>query len=482
VTVRRLAFPQVKNLADPQALRDRLAQLTGDLAGDDLPVDDLVDPAGPLAAPLDVVDGSAGALHLPNRFAILPMEGWDGTPAGEPTDLVRRRWQRFGASGAGLVWGGEAAAVRHDGRANPNQLLMTGRTAGAVADLLGVLRTAADEVGVRPVVGLQLTHSGRWSRPDGEPAPRTARVDPVLDGRVGADAASVLSDGELDELAAEFVDAAALAHGAGFDFVDVKACHGYLGHELLMARDRPGRYGGDLVGRTLFLRTVVSGIRARVPGLAIGVRLSLFDPGPQAPGPDGVARPVPGAAPGFGPVGPDGRPDLSEAVEVVRLLGDAGVRLVCTTASSPYWAPHVQRPAWFPPSDGSLPPRDPLVDTVRLLAAARVVRAAAPAGTVVVGTGFTYLQQFVPHVGQALVREGWVDSVGLGRMVLSYPELPADVLAGRSLRTRQICRTFSDCTTAPRNGLPSGCYPLDPFYKARPERVELVRAKRASAT
>jgi 2,4-dienoyl-CoA reductase-like NADH-dependent reductase (Old Yellow Enzyme family) len=179
-------------------------------------------------------------------------------------------------------------------------------------------------------------------------------------------------------------------------------------------------------------------------------------------------------------VGPDGRPDLSEAVEVVRLLGDAGVRLICTTASSPYWAPHAQRPAWFPPSDGYLPPRDPLADTVLMLTAARDLRAAAPPGTLVVGTGFTYLQQFLPHVGQALVREGWTDVVGLGRMVLSYPDLPADVLAGRPVRTRLVCRTFSDCTTAPRNGLPSGCYPLDPFYKARPERVELVRAKRAA--
>ena len=164
----------------------------------------------------------------------------------------------------------------------------------------------------------------------------------------------------------------------------------------------------------------------------------------------------------------------------MRVLADAGVRLICTTASSPYWAPHVQRPAWFPPSDGSLPPRDPIVDTAVMLAAARDLRAAAPDGTVVIGTGFTYLQQFLPNVAQALVRAGWVDGVGLGRMVLSYPDLPLDVLAGRPLAARRLCRTFSDCTTAPRNGLPSGCYPLDPFYKERPERVELARVKRGA--
>ncbi len=469
----RLPYPQVKSFTEPAALRARAEEL-----GVELPVDASVDPSGPLAAPVTVDDGPAGGLRVPNRFAVLPMEGWDGTTDGLPTELVERRWRRFGASGAGLIWGGEAVAVRHDGRANPNQLVIGPDRVEPLAALLAALRSEADGVGVAPVVGLQLTHSGRWSRPDGPPAPRTARVDPVLDHRVGAGPSDVLSDDELDELVARFVDAAELAAAAGFDFVDVKACHGYLGHELLMATERPGRYGGDLANRTRFLRTVVAEVRARVPDLAMGVRLSLFDPGPHEPGPDGTGRPSPGAGPTFGPVGPDGRPDLGEAVEVVRLLGDAGVRLVCTTAASPYWAPHVQRPAWFPPSDGYLPPRDPLVDTAVLLAAARDLRAAAPPGTLVVGTGYTYLQQFLPHVGQATVRDGWVDLVGLGRMVLSYPELPADVLAGRPLRTRVVCRTFSDCTTAPRNGLPSGCYPLDPFYKQRPERVELAAAKR----
>ena len=95
-------------------------------------------------------------------------------------------------------------------------------------------------------------------------------------------------------------------------------------------------------------------------------------------------------------------------------------------------------------------------------------------------SGYSYLQEFLPHVAQACVREGWFDAVGLGRMVLSYPELPADVLAGRPLARKQICRTFSDCTTAPRNGLVSGCYPLDPFYRERPER-ERARGGEARA-
>lgn len=470
---RRLPYPQVKSFADPGALRARLEEL-----GVDLPVAETVDPDGVLADGFTVED-PARTLPVPNRFCVLPMEGWDGTDDGRPTDLVRRRWERFGASGAGLVWGGEAVAVRHDGRANPHQLTIGEHAVEDLSELLGVLRSGADRAGVAPVVGLQLTHSGRWSRPDGPPAPRTARVDPVLDERVGATAASVLEDDELDELVGCFVDAAAAAADAGFDFVDLKACHGYLGHELLSARERPGRYGGDLEGRTRFLRACVAGVRERAPGLAIGVRLSILDPGPhRAEGEDGVGAPHPDAASVFGPVGPAGA-DLSEAVEVLGMLAGLGVRMVCTTVGSPYWSPHAQRPAWFPPSDGYTPPRDPLVDAVAMLRASRDLRAAAPDGTVVVGSGFTYLQQFLAHVGQATVADGWVDSVGLGRMVLSYPDLPADVLSGRPLRTRSLCRTFSDCTTAPRHGLVSGCYPLDPFYKDRPERVELARVKRS---
>jgi 2,4-dienoyl-CoA reductase-like NADH-dependent reductase (Old Yellow Enzyme family) len=136
----------------------------------------------------------------------------------------------------------------------------------------------------------------------------------------------------------------------------------------------------------------------------------------------------------------------------------------------------MQRPAIFPPTDGYLPPEDPLVGVCRQIHAVRDCKRALP-NLPLIGTGYSYLQEYLPNVAQAVVREGWVDFVGLGRMVLSYPELPADVLAGKPLSRKQICRTFSDCTTAPRNGLISGCYPLDPHYKALPERDELVAIK-----
>lgn len=456
---------QVKSLATLDALSAHLEQL-----GVSIPMVAEVDPSGPLSEPLVISDASAGELHVANRFAALPMEGWDGTDNGRPTELVRRRWGRIGSGGCGLVWA-EATAVRHDGRANPRQLVLDDETVDDLAGLRTLL--AADQV-----VGLQLTHSGRYACPDGSPRPRIAYRHPILDDRVAATEASVFSDDELDELAAVYVDAAVLAHRAGFHFVDIKHCHGYLLHEMLTAYDRPGRFGGDFAGRTRFVRTVVGGIRERAPGLAVGVRISLFDIVPFAAGADGVGEPV-ATGPYRYAFGGDGTGlgiDLDEPHELLSLLEDLGVGLVCTTAGSPYYNPHVQRPAYFPPSDGYAPPEDPLVGVARQLAATAEVTARHPRLTIV-GSGYTYLQDWLAHIGQGVVAAGGAHMVGLGRMLLSYPNLAADVLAGLPLDRRQICRTFSDCTTAPRNGLVSGCYPLDNFYKEHPDRAALVKVK-----
>jgi NADPH2 dehydrogenase len=469
---------QVRTLRTHDAVVGRIAGL-----GLDLEVDPEVDPAGPLAAPVSVAGREAA-----NRFCVLPMEGWDGEADGRPSDLVRRRWRRFGAGGAGTVWA-EATAVRADGRANARQLVIGDDTVGDLAALRADLVAAhADAGGARhgPVVGLQLTHSGRWSRPEGQPRPRVAYRHPLLDDRVGiaagpAGEAAVLTDAELDALVDDYVRAAVLARRAGFDFVDIKHCHGYLLHELLSAVDRPGRFGGDLGGRAGFLRRVADGVRSEAPDLGLAVRLSVFDVVPHVRGPDG--RGVPAATGpyrhAFGGDGTGDGVDLAEVHDLLRLAASWGVSLVSVTAGSPYYCPHVQRPAYFPPSDGYLPPRDPLVDVARLVHATGELAAAHPDVTVV-ASGLSYLQQWLPAAAQALVRSGGAAAVGYGRMALSYPSLPHDALAGAPLDVRRICRTLSDCTTAPRNGLVSGCYPYDPYYKSLPERQLLVAAKNAA--
>jgi NADPH2 dehydrogenase len=169
-------------------------------------------------------------------------------------------------------------------------------------------------------------------------------------------------------------------------------------------------------------------------------------------------------------------PDLTEPIQFLSLLRDLNIRLVNLTAGSPYYNPHIQRPALYPPSDGYQPPENPLAGVARQMDVVRRLKEQFP-DMVLVGTGYTYLQDFLPNVAQAAVREGWVDCVGLGRMVLSYPEMPLDIIAGRPLAQKRVCRTFSDCTTAPRNGLPSGCYPLDSSYRGTESAARLKQIK-----
>ncbi len=475
-----MAFRRMASNRTASEFRDHASGL-----GIELPFDETMEagPDAPLARPYR---GKAGAIG--NRFAILPMEGWDGTEDGRPSDLTRRRWRNFGRSGAKLIWGGEAVAVRPDGRANPRQLLINRDTLAEIADLRRIVVDAHTEQFGRAddlLIGLQLTHSGRFARPNDSrrAEPRIAYRHPHLDPIVGvADDGPVLSDDEVARLVDDFVAAARLAREAGFGFVDIKHCHGYLGHEFLSATRRPGRYGGSLENRARFLREIAEGIRAEAPGLAVGVRLSVLDLAPFRAGGDGAGVPaVEGDYPfAFGGDGTGLGVDLGEVSAFLGIAEGLGIELVCSTAGSPYYNPHVIRPATFPPSDGYLPPEDPLVGVARQVSATARLKALHP-GLAIVGSGYSYLQEWLPHVGQRVVRDGGADFIGLGRMVLSYPEMPADVLGGRPTARKRICRTFSDCTTAPRNGMVSGCYPLDPLYKATPERERVGLVKQQAA-
>ena len=472
-------YRRIASIRTPADFRTYASEL-----GVDLSLDDEIEPGpmGPLAQSYRLSDGYV----IGNRFCIHPMEGWDGTPDGKPSELTVRRWRNFGLSGAKMIWGCEAVAVEHAGRANPHQLLINRDNLPALEAARGALVSAHGDAYGRTddlLVGLQLTHSGRFARPNtgARPEPRILYHHPQLDPRVGIDASyPVLSDAEIEDIIARFVKASVLAQQAGFDFVDIKHCHGYLGNEFLTAYERPGVFGGAFENRTRFLREIVAGVRCDAPGLRLGVRLSAFDAPPYRPGQDGFGEPEirQGSYPYLFGADPNAplEIELSEVYTFLTLLSDLGVEMVNVTAGNPYSTPHIIRPALFPPSDGYLPPEDPLVGVARQITVCASLKRASP-NLLLVGSAYTYLQEWLPNVAQRNVRSGRADFVGIGRMVLSYPELPADVLAGRPLQRRRICRTFSDCTTAPRAGMVSGCYPLDPFYGERPERERLVQIK-----
>ncbi|MEJ2195148.1 MAG: hypothetical protein P8X73_09880 [Ignavibacteriaceae bacterium] len=469
-------YPRIASFKDVRDLKAYTTQL-----GIELPIDEeLQTPQdSPLGNSYELPDG----FRIGNRFCILPMEGWDGTLTGKPSAETRRRWQRFGLSGAKLIWGGEAVAVRHDGRANPNQLLIDEENVEALRELQEELVNHHEQSTGRTddlLVGVQLTHSGRFARPDPDNIlkPRTLYKHPILDKKYNIDSGkAILQDEVIEEIVADFVKAARLSYEAGFAFVDIKLCHGYLGHEFLSSFDRPGRYGGSFENRTRFLCEIVSGIRAAVADLQIAVRLSAFDWIPFTTGEGNIGEPetVDNYHYAFGGSGSMGI-DLSEPIAFLQLLKSLDIELVCVSAGSPYYNPHIQRPALFPPSDGYLPPEDPLAGVARQISVTAQLKKAFPK-LCIVGSAYSYLQEYLPNVAQNVIRTGKADFIGLGRMVLTYPEMPSDILKGKKLRRKSICRSFSDCTTAPRQGMISGCYPLDEFYKKKPEAARLKQYK-----
>jgi len=469
--MRAMRFPPPGHCRVAAELRTRLQALG---AGFDL--DDEVTASGALARPLAVFGRT-----LSNRFATQPMEGWDGTTDGAPSEHTLRRWRRFGQSGASLVFGGEAFAVVPEGRANPNQLFLNHDSERHLGELLAEVRAGSNEAGGGdPLIGLQLTHSGRYSRPHGPFAPRIAHHHPLLANKYGLPPDHpLLTDGELEAIGEAYVRTAQVAQRAGFHFVDVKCCHGYLLHELLASKTRPGPYGGSLPNRMRLFERIVAGIRTSCPGLHIAARLSAADTMPyQRNAATGLGEPMPTADfPwtqfhfGIGEHDPTTF-DLTEPIQFVQRAAQLGITLINVSLGSPYWNSHLQRPAAYPPSDGYEPPVDPLRMVGHHLAVTKALVLACP-GTTFVGTGYTYLQEWLPHTAQHAVAAGHVHLIGLGRLVLSYPDLPRDLLAGRPLQKKRLCRTFSDCTTGPRNGMLSGCFPLDPYYKSMPEAARI---------
>ncbi len=465
--------------------------------GIDLPIEDTIEagPGNPLAQP--IARATINGKTIGNRIAIHPMEGWDGTTTGGISEEMKRRWQRFGASGAKLICGAEAMAVRADGRANMNQLIINAENQAGITELVGILKAehrarwgSVDDL----VIGFQLTHSGRFCRPHDKKRweSRVAYRHPILDKKFNVTSdAQVLTDADVEELIRCYVRAARVARDCGADFVDIKHCHGYLLHEFLSAHTRPGKFGGSFENRTRILRDIIAGIRADGNAIDLGVRLSLFDmvpfrpdpalsvPGKLGPGiPEDFAACLPYRyAFGVNPAQPT-EIDLTETFAFVKLLGELGVKILNTTAGSPYYNPHIQRPAAYPPSDGYQPAHDPLIDVARQVRVVREVRAQAPAGMIVVSSGLSYVQEYLPHLAQRILRSGGSDAIGVGRAVLSYPAMLADAAQHGVLEPKFICRTFSDCTTAPRNGLISGCYPLDKYYTAKPEFQQLKDIKK----
>lgn len=423
------------------------------------------DDLAPLFQPVAI-----GPLTCGNSMCIQPMEGCDGTLDGKPDELTFRRYRRFGAGGAKLIWA-EATAVVPEARANSRQLLINDQTAPHLEQMLrGCVQAHRTACGTDAdlVVGLQLTHSGRYSYQK----PLIACHDSMLDpGAHAPRLAMMLDDDYLSGLVEHYVAAAKLAYKIGFQFVDIKQCHRYLLSELLAAKTRPGKYGGSLENRTRMARDIISAIRTEVPGLVIGTRMNVFDCIPYRKGPDeGKGEPCPWSPPvqtAWGTSETDPlQPDLTEPLGWVGEMAKLGVALVNVSMGNPYAVMHVIRPFEYPPPDGYEPPEHPLVGVDRQFKLAAQIQQAYPQ-LPIVGSGYSYLQEYLFNAGAANIRDGRITFVGVGRASLSQPDFALQLKEHGKLDRKRTCRTFSYCTALMRNKnneqgqYVTGCPPFD---------------------
>lgn len=404
--------------ASPEDFRADLAAMELDLPW--------ADGVESLAAPLE-----AGGLSIPNRLAAQPIEGFDSLPGGAPSPRTRQRYQALAQGGSGLIWM-ESVSVDAAGRSNPTQLWLNEETLPAFTQLVQELKSCCNPPAC---LVIQLTHSGRFSAPEGVPAPLCA-VDNLL---IPKDGARVITDQEVEELEDAYVHTALLAQQAGFDGVDIRACHGYLLNEFLGAFQRPGPYGGSFENRTRFLLNVIDKIRARCT-IPLTVRLNFCD-GLPAPWNWGAT--------------PDGaQVDLAEPLALIGLLRDRGVTLINLSAGIGAYCPQLIRPS---DSGGEAMTREhPMEGVARMLQAARQVKETYPDLTVL-ASAFTWMRQFGPHVAAGGIKTGWFDLAGFGRETIYYPPYARDILSQGGVAPQHWCTTCNACMALIKQKQPMRC-------------------------
>lgn len=391
----------------------------------------------------------------PNRLACQAMEGCDGTPTGEPDVLTRRRYERFAKGGAGIIWF-EATAVLPEGRANPRQLYINdGNLDAFKRQVEEIKETALKTNGIEPLIFMQATHSGRYSKPNGVPEPLIAYNNPIFEKDNPISKDRIVTDEYLDRVGEALVKGAMLAEKAGFDGVDIKCCHRYLNSELLSAFEREGRYGGSLENRTRLLRESVAGaIQNCSKEFLVSSRLNIYD---------GFPYPY-----GFGVSAEGGTEvNLSEPIWLVKELYNLGVRILNITMGNPYFNPHVNRPFAM---GGYTIEEHPLEGVKRVLEGTAELKKAIPE-MAIISSAVSYLGVAAPNVVASYIKDGGFDFAGFGRTIFAYPDFANDIISKGFMEKDKCCICCSKCTEIMRKpGGTPGCVIRDkdvymPIYK-----------------
>jgi 2,4-dienoyl-CoA reductase (NADPH2) len=389
------------------------------------------DDLSPLTRPF-IIDG----FTISNRFVVHPMEGYDAEHDGTPSSLTVRRYRRYAEGGSGIIWI-EAVAVSPEGRSNPGQLLLNRENLQSFKRLVEEIKRSASESGFNPFIVIQLTHSGRYSNPSGNPEPVVAGLNPLLDKTKP----HILTDDELVKIQDKYVEGAILSKEAGFDAVDVKACHGYLVIDSLSSKHRMNSiYGGPLiVNRFRFMLETIDRIIKEADGMMITTRLNISDC----------------YSGGFG-TGIDDGPDFTEPILLTEELFKRGIRLVSLSMGSPYHNPFVTRPLDTPIPGRPLPGEHPLQGVMRMITGTSLFQKRFPEISFV-GSAYSWLRHYAPNVGASVISDGGASFIGFGRNSFAYPSMPADIIRNGRADPSKFCITCSGCSRLISNFRHGGC-------------------------
>ncbi len=407
--------------------KDELIRKAEEL-GLDLPFSDDVSPL--------FQNASIQGFPVSNRLVVQPMEGYDSNAGGSPSELTSRRYLRYAAGGSGMIWY-EAVAITPDGRSNPGQLWINQKSSVDFKILNEEVRKIAQGNDLRPFIVIQLTHSGRYSRPNGIPQPLAAGSNPILD-KVPP---HILSDEELEKIQDSYVEAARLAAVSGFDAVDIKACHGYLMIDLLASYSRKNSiYGGELfTARSKFYLDTIDRIKAEVPGIILTTRLNISD---LYQGGFGIDR--------------NSRADFSEALLLVNELKSRQIKLINLSMGSPYFNAYVTRPYDKTLPGQQAPEEHPLEGVMKMINGTALFEKNFP-DIQFIGSAYSWLRQYAPNVGAGVIKKGYASFVGLGRSSFAYPSMPVDLKNTGRADPAKVCIACSGCTRLIRSLRHGGC-------------------------
>jgi len=405
---------------------------------------------------------------IANRLAIQPMEGFDAKFNGEPSKLTFRRYGRFAKGGVSLIWF-EATAISEDCRSNAHQLVLSEGNLEKFTNLVSYTRELCNKtlktIGIHGncCLIIQLNHSGRYSKRNGTSYPIRAYHNFELDKAINVkrNQGIIISDKELEHLENKWVQSAVLAKKAGFDGVDIKACHGYLINELLSGRIRRySKYGGEkLKNRSQFLLNIIRKLKERVghnSKFIITSRLGVYDGNPYPLG-FGVKNNLDEKFPA--PI------DLKEPMSLIKDLYELGIRLINISAGNPHYKPHITRPYDIPVKGGYIPKEHPLFSLYRMYNLSSMIKEAIPKDMVVVGSAFSYLRQYAGNYAAGIVQENKVDICGFGRMAIANPEFAKQILLKGVIDKSKTCITCSKCSEFMKLGKNTGCAVRDPLYQ-----------------